>query len=90
MSLTTASQLATIRANQTQIIIPLLEQIMSTLTDLQAADAAIKAAVMSAITLIESLHAAVPPGSVAAADVEAVVADLNAAASALSGATPQP
>jgi hypothetical protein len=59
---------------------------MSTLTDLQAADAAIKAAVQSAVTLIQSLHSGV--GTVSDADVEAVVSDLNAAAAALGGATP--
>jgi hypothetical protein len=83
-------QLVSIHANQTQIIIPNQEKIMSTLSDLQAADTAIKASVASAITLIKSLHAAVPAGTVADADVEAVVADLTAAAAALGGATPQP
>jgi len=61
---------------------------MSTLTDLQAADAAIKAAVQSAITLIQSLHSGA--GTVSDAEVEAVVSDLNAAAAALGGATPSP
>ena len=63
-------------------------QAMAVLDDLQAADAAIQAAVQSAITLIQSLHTGT--GSVSDADVEKVVADLNAAATALSGATPQP
>ncbi len=82
-------QLATIRANQTQAIIPKLENIMSTLSDLQAADAAITAAVAKAVALIQMLHTA-PAGTVSDAEVEAVVADLNAAATALGGATPQP
>lgn len=65
---------------------------MSTLTDLQAADAAIKAAVASAVTLIQSLQAAqAGGGTVPDAQIESVVADLNAAAAALSGAaTPAP
>jgi hypothetical protein len=63
--------------------------IMSTLSDLQAADAAIKSAIASAITLIQSLHMGAG-GSVSDADVEAVVSDLNAAATALGAATPQP
>lgn len=62
--------------------------IVSTLSDLQAADAAIKAAVAAAITLIQSLH--MGAGTVSDADVEAVVADLNAAATALGAAAPQP
>jgi hypothetical protein len=65
------------------------EKEMSALTDLQAADAAIKAAVASAVTLIQGFV----NGTVNADDpqVEAVVADLNAAAAALSGAsTPTP
>lgn len=55
---------------------------MSALSDLQAADAAIKAAVAAAITLIQNLQS----GSVQASDVEAVVTDLNTAAASLSAA----
>jgi hypothetical protein len=65
--------------------------VMTVLADLQAADAAIKMAVDNAITLIMSLHTGTGSGgSVSDADVETVVADLNAAAMALSAATPQP
>jgi hypothetical protein len=63
-------------------------KIMSTLSDLQAADTAIKNAVQAAITLIQSLHTGA--GTVSDAEVEAVVADLNAAATALGGAMPSP
>ncbi len=64
------------------------EKIMTVLTDLQDADAKIQAAVANAVTLIQSLHT--NPGSVTDAEVEAEVANLTAAAAALSGATPQP
>ena len=66
----------------------LLEKIMSVLDDLNTADAAIQAAVNSAIDLIKSLHT--NPGSVTDAEVEAEVAKLQAAASALSAAKPMP
>jgi hypothetical protein len=55
------------------------------LTDLQNAEAAIAAAIQSAINLIQQLKTT-PPGSVADSDVEAVVAQLNTAASSLSSA----
>lgn len=60
------------------------EKIMSAIADLQTAAAAIKAAIASAVTLIQGFV----NGTVNADDpqVEAVVADLNAAAAALSGA----
>jgi len=62
-------------------------KIMAALDDLKAADAAIQTAVTAAIDLINKMRA----GSVADADVEAVVADLQKAATALSGAvTPPP
>lgn len=57
-------------------------QMASTLADLQAAEAAVAVAVQSAITLIQSMKA----GSVADADVEAVVSQLQTAATALSAA----
>lgn len=62
---------------------------MSAISDLQAADKAIQAAVAAAVTLIQGFV----NGTVNADDpqVEAVVTDLNAAAAALSGAsTPTP
>lgn len=58
------------------------EKIMSALSDLQAAEAGVATAIASAITLIQSLQA----GSVADADVEAIVAQLNAASASLTGA----
>lgn len=56
------------------------------LADLQAAEAAVAAAVQSAITLIQGMKA----GSVADADVEAVVTQLQTAAGALSAAVTAP
>ena len=58
-------------------------QVMTTLQDLQNAEAAIQTAIGNAITLIQNLQS----GSVADADVEAVVAQLNAASAALNAAT---
>jgi cell division GTPase FtsZ len=64
------------------------EKEMSAISDLQAADAAIQSAVAAAVTLIQGFVS----GTVNADDpqVEAVVSDLNAAASALSGASAPP
>jgi hypothetical protein len=61
------------------------EREMGALADLQAADATIKAAVAAAVTLIQGFV----NGTVNADDpgVEAVVADLNAAAAALGAAS---
>jgi len=53
--------------------------LMSALSDLQAAEAAIAAAVQNAITLIQQQQT----GGVASADVEAVVSQLQAAAASL-------
>jgi hypothetical protein len=78
--------LETIHAN-TKLILKNQEKQMTATQDLEAADAAIQAAIASAVTLIESLHTGT--SAVADADVEKVVADLNAAASALSAAKAQ-
>lgn len=69
-------------AQKSQATLANQEKIMSALSDLQAAEAGVATAVASAITLIQSLQA----GSVADADVEAVVAQLNAASASLTGA----
>jgi hypothetical protein len=61
---------------------------MAALDDLTAAVTALQTAVTNAVTLITSLH--MGTGSVTDAEVETVVGELNAAAAALSGATPQP
>jgi uncharacterized iron-regulated membrane protein len=102
---TTAQQLATIRANQTQIIMPDLakvlanqatiianqEKIMATLDDFNAAVMGVQTAVATAITLIEALHTSSGGGgSVTDAEVEAAVASLNKASSDLAAAVPKP
>jgi hypothetical protein len=62
---------------------------MSTaLDDLKAAEAALATDVMDAVMLIQTLQAA--PGTVAAADVEAVVANLTALHTKLLAAAPPP
>jgi hypothetical protein len=88
--------LQTIHANQTQTIIPYLKtliaqgvNLMSALDDLKAAEAALATDVMDAVTLIQTLQAAAP-GTVAAADVEAVVANLTALHTKLTAAAPPP
>jgi hypothetical protein len=58
--------------------------IMAALDDLKAAEVKIAAAIQSAITLIQAQQT----GSVAAADVEAVVTELNTASAALTAAVP--
>ncbi len=70
--------LAQIQAKETKMA--------AALADLQAAEASVAAAVQSAITLIQSMKA----GSVADADVEAVVTQLQTAAGALSAAVTAP
>jgi pentose-5-phosphate-3-epimerase len=89
------SLLQTIHANQTQRIIPYLKtliaqgvKLMSALDDLKAADAALALDVMDAVNLIQVMHAA--PGTVADADVEAVVANLKDLHAKLSAAAPPP
>lgn len=61
---------------------------MALVDDLKAADAQIQAAVQNAIALIQQLHSG--GGSVADTDVQAVITDLQNAASALSAAKPTP
>ena len=61
-------------------------KIMSALSDLQAAEAAIATAVQNAITLIQNLQS----GSVSDADVEAVVTQLQTAAANLNAAVQTP
>jgi hypothetical protein len=79
--------LETIHANTVLILRNQVKQ-MTVLADIQAADMAIKTAVAAAVTLIQNLHSGA--SSVSDAEVEAVVADLQGAASALSAAAPQP
>lgn len=77
------------RLNQIWQVIQLISTkegtILSALSDLQAAEAAIGTAVANAVTLIQQLQAA-SGGAVASADVEAVVAQLTAAAATLNAA----
>jgi hypothetical protein len=70
-----------------KIIISQGESEMSALDDLKAAEAALATDVMAAVTLIQTLHTAAP-GTVAEADVEAVVANLTALHTKLSAAAP--
>jgi hypothetical protein len=88
--------LQTIHADLKQIVIPYLKLLikqgaeMSTaLDDLRAAESALAADVLAAVTLIQALQAAAP-GAVADADVEAVVASLTALHAKLSAAAPTP
>jgi hypothetical protein len=88
--------LQTIHADLKQIIIPYLKtliaqgvKLMSALDDLKAAEAALATDVLDAVTLIQTLQAAAP-GTVAAADVEAVVANLTALHTKLLAAAPPP
>jgi hypothetical protein len=66
--------------------------IMSALTDLQASQAALAAAVQAAITDIQSLAAQLAAATAGTpdADVEAVVAQLNALATSLQAAVAPP
>jgi hypothetical protein len=93
-SATDRQQLASVHANQTRLIIPYLEILisqgvkqMAALDDLKAAEAAIAVDVMAAVTLIQTLQAAAP-NAVAAADVEAVVANLTDLHAKLSAVAP--
>jgi hypothetical protein len=91
--------LQTIHANQLTMLGKLNQlltkdtTIMTALSDLQASQAALAAAVQAAITDIQALAAklAALPSGTADADVEAVVTQLNALASNLTAAvTPTP
>jgi hypothetical protein len=91
---TDRQQLTSVHVNQTQTIIPYLKILisqgvkqMAALDDLKAAEAALATDVMAAVTLIQTLQAAAP-GAVAAADVEAVVANLTGLHTKLSAAAP--
>lgn len=75
------TQLDRIEAGINQIIQGQVKE-MSALSDLQAAEAGVAAAIQAAIALIQQQQA----GSVASADVETVVGQLNAAAAALNAA----
>jgi len=73
---------------QIDLILANQGKIMATLDDLTKAVSDVQAAVATAVTLIQSLHSGA--GTVSDAEVEAAVASLEAAATALGGATPQP
>jgi hypothetical protein len=71
-----------------KILISQGEREMSALDDLKAAEAALALDVMDAVNLIQVMHAA--PGTVADADVEAVVANLKDLHTKLAAAAPTP
>lgn len=86
----------TVFSNQ-EAMMATLDDLNAAVANIQSADTAVKAAVATAIALIETLHQAAPVGTVTDAEVESAVSALNAASADfttastnLGGAKPQP